>query len=141
MPETTEAYAKCVDCGIELADRDAITAHGRETMAPTGETGIVARGHRVSIVNPTEAERRESRLRMHIADALDDLYDALYERVDRDEFTAEEISKAMWVFDLRDGWDDYASENDDDEPDAERLQDEEDDRLFEIAREERAFPE
>jgi hypothetical protein len=113
MTTTDTFYAKCVDCGVDLADRDALTAHGSETMAPTGEVGVVARGHRIRIVNPTEAEQRESRLRMHIGDALDDLYEALYERVEREEFTAEEFSKAMWVFDLRDGWDDYVSEADD----------------------------
>lgn len=113
MTTTTETYAKCVDCGVDLADRAAVTAHGSETMAPTGEQGVVARGHRVSIVNPTEDERRESRLRMHIGDALNDLYDDLYERVERGEFTAEEFGKAMWPFDLRDGWDEYVAEADD----------------------------
>lgn len=112
---TTETpYAKCQECDAEFADRAAVTAHGQETMTPTGEQGIVARGHRVSIVNPTEAERRQSRLRLYISDALDDLYETLYERVERQGFTAEEFSEAMWVFDLRNGWDDYVAEAEND---------------------------
>lgn len=103
-------YATCQDCGVDLADRDAVTAHGRDTMAPTGEPGIVARGHRVSIVNPTEAEQRASRVRMSVTDALDSAYEDIYDRVERGEFTAAEVTENLWMFDLRDGWDDYVAE-------------------------------
>lgn len=108
-PTTEKPYGKCQDCGVDLADRDAVSAHGRETMAPTGEPGIVARGHRVSIVNPTDAERRAGRVRACIADALEDAYEDLYRYVERGEFTAADVTAEMWVFDLRDGWDDYAA--------------------------------
>lgn len=106
-------YAKCQECSAEFADRDAVSAHGRDTMTPTGEAGIVARGHRVSIVNPTEAEQRASRVRMRIEDALQSAYEDLYELVEKGDFTAAEVAAEMWVFDLRDGWDDYVAEGDD----------------------------
>lgn len=105
-----QPYATCQDCGVDLADRDAVTAHGRETMAPTGEVGVIARGHRVSIVNPTEAERRASRVRSEVGYLLDNLYDDLYERVERGDFTASDVTDNLWPFDLRDGWDEYVSE-------------------------------
>jgi hypothetical protein len=105
-------YGKCQDCGIDLADRDAVSAHGRETMAPTGEPGIVARGHRVSIVNPTEGEMRASRVRIRVADALSEAVESIYESVERGEFTADEVSAELWAFPLEDAWDDYVAEVD-----------------------------
>jgi hypothetical protein len=110
MPVEDRPYGKCQDCDIDLADRDAVTAHGRETMAPTNESGIIARGHRVRIINPTEAEQRASTVRMRLGDALDDACESLYERVERGEFTAAEVSEHLWMFDLRDQWDDYVAE-------------------------------
>jgi hypothetical protein len=110
---TTETpYASCQDCGIALADRDAVTAHGSATMAPTGEPGIVARGHRVSILNPTEPERRASRARMHIGDALLAAYEHLYDRAERHEITVDEIKAELWAFDFGDGWDEFLEEVD-----------------------------
>lgn len=107
----TKSYAKCEDCGLDLADRDAVTAHGRDTMTPTGATsGITASGHRVSIVNPTESEIQASRVRMKIQDALDSAYEDLYDSIERGEFTAEQVKAEMWVFDVADGWDDYVAE-------------------------------
>lgn len=111
MTTTAEAvYAKCADCDVDLADRDAVSAHGRKTMAPTGEQGVVARGHRVNIVNPTDEERRAGRVRWAIGDALERLYERLHEAVERNEFTAADVKAEMWAFDLADGWDDYAAE-------------------------------
>lgn len=110
MVDAEKPYAKCQDCGIVLADRDAVRAHGRDTMAPTGKAGIVARGHRVSIENPTESERQASRVRMRIGDALSEAVEELYEGVERGDFTAAEVSAEMWAFDLRDSWDEYVAE-------------------------------
>lgn len=107
-------YAKCVDCGIDLVDRAAVTAHGSETMAPTGEVGVIARGHRVSIVNPTDEERRASRVRSEVGYALDRLYEELDECVQRADVTAADVRDNLWMFDLRDGWDEYVAEADDD---------------------------
>lgn len=118
--ETPQLYAKCQDCGADLADRETVTAHGRDTLAPTGEPGLVARGHRVSIVNPTEAEVRVRRLRLRISDALDSAYEDLYDCVERGEFTAAEVRQSLWMFDLADGWDEYAAGDDDESDHASR---------------------
>lgn len=110
-PSTLTPYAECQDCDAKFADRDAVTAHQRDTMTPTGEEGITARSHRAMVVNPTDAERRESRLRWRISDGLDALYNSLYEEVERGTHTVEEIREAMWPFDLLDGWDQYAEDD------------------------------
>lgn len=107
-------YGKCQDCGIDLADRAAVSVHGRETLAPTSQPGVTARGHRVRIVNPTEEEQRARWISTRISDALDSAYEDLYESVERGKCTAAEISAEMWKFDLRDGWDDYVSGAEDD---------------------------
>jgi len=109
--DASGAYAKCQDCDIDLADRDALNDHTRATMAPTGEAGVVASSHRVRVVNPTEAERRASRVRMRIQDALGEAYEDLCKQVERGEFTGAEVAAEMWAFDLRDGWDDYMAED------------------------------
>ena len=103
-------YATCQDCGVDLADRDAVNVHGRDTMAPTGERGVTARGHRVSIVNPTDDERRASKVRMRVSDALDSAVGDLYSDVERGEFTAAEVGAQLWAFDLSDSWDAYVAE-------------------------------
>lgn len=108
-PAIEKPYATCQDCGIDLVDRDAVTAHCRDTMAATGEPGIIKRGHRVRIVNPTEAEQRASRVRLAVSDALDSAYEDIYDRVERGEFTAAEVTENLWQFDLRDGWDEYVA--------------------------------
>lgn len=110
MSAPKQPYATCNDCGVDLADRDGVSAHGRDTMTPTGESGIVARGHRITIVSPTEAEQRASRARMVISDALDEAYEYMSDRIDRDEVTLTEIAENLWVFDLADGWADYMEE-------------------------------
>ena len=107
---TDTTYGKCQDCNVDLADRDAVTTHTRDTVAPTGEQDVVARGHRVLIVNPTEEERRASQARMHLRDAIDSAYEDLSECVERGDLTAAEIAAEMWAFDLEDGWDAYMAE-------------------------------
>lgn len=118
--ETEKVYAKCQECGVDLADRDAVSAHGKETMAPTPtsevfSTGVVARGHRVSIINPTETEKRASRVRRAVSDALETAYEEIFEGVERQEFTAAEVTANLWMFDLHDGWANYVGENEDEE--------------------------
>jgi hypothetical protein len=105
-----DAYATCQDCGVDLADRDAMTAHFRDTSAPTGEPGVTARSHRVRVVNPTEAEQQARQVRLRVQDALDEAFDALYEWVQRGDFTAAEVTKELSYFDLPDGWDEYVAE-------------------------------
>lgn len=107
--DASGAYAKCQDCGVDLADRDALNAHTKATMAPTGEAGITARSHRVQVINPTEDEMRASRVRSAIDRALDDLYTELDERVRRGDFSEEQVTEQIRWFDLTDGWDEYAS--------------------------------
>lgn len=115
MTTTAEPiYAKCKDCDAEFPDRDTMSSHLHDTIAPTGEPGLIARGHQARVINPTEAEQRESRATWAISSALDTLYEELYEEVERGRCTAEEITKVMWKFDLRDGWDEYVAEADDD---------------------------
>lgn len=110
--ETEKPYAKCVDCDLDLADRDAMNAHLHDTVAPTGEAGVTARGHSARVVNPTEAEQRASQVQMRVQDALEAAYEDLHERVDLGEFTAAEVAENLWMFDLRDGWDSYTAEDD-----------------------------
>ena len=113
MKVAAQPYAKCQDCGIDLADRDAVTAHGRDTMAPTNELGVVARGHRVSIVNPTDEERRVSRVRVALGDALDRACEELWDDVERGYFTADEVKAEIWAFDLDIAWDEYVAGSED----------------------------
>ena len=103
-------YGNCQDCGIDLADRNAVTAHIHATMAPTNELGVIACGHRVSIVNPTDIEVRASRARLAIQDALSSTIEDLYDDVLRGDLTVAEVSAEMWAFDLRNEWDDYVAE-------------------------------
>ncbi len=114
MTTVAQPYAKCQDCDLDLADRPAVTAHGRETMAPvTGEGGVTARGHRVSILNPTDEERRASRVRMALSDALDKACEELWDDVERGYFTADEVTAEMWAFDLDIAWEEYVKEAED----------------------------
>lgn len=106
----TTAYGVCKDCGAEVADREAMSAHFRATMDQAN-----GRSHSVSIVNPTDEERRESRIRHEISDGLNNLYESLDRLVERVGFTAQEIGAAMWAFDLRDGWEQYLEDSDEDE--------------------------
>lgn len=115
MNGATGPYAKCQDCDLELDDRAAITQHGRDTLAPTGELGVTARGHRVRIVNPTDEERRASRVRMALSDALDSACSELWDDVERGYYTAAEVKAEMWAFDLDTAWEEYVSECQDDD--------------------------
>ena len=113
--ECQKSYGKCQDCEIDLADRDAVNAHMRETRTPTGEPGVIERSHRVRIVNPTEEERRASRVRMALADALDKFCEELWDDVERGYFTADEVKAEMWAFDIDTAWEDYVKESSDDD--------------------------
>lgn len=112
-----QPYARCTEdgCGLEFVDREAMSAHLKETLQPTEKsqvfsTGLVARGHRAQVVNPTPEERQSSRVRAAIGSALDSLYEELDDDVRRGRFTEEEVASEMRWFDLGDGWDDYISE-------------------------------
>lgn len=114
MTTVAQPYAKCKDCDLDFVDRDAMSAHLSETVAPTGEAGIVARGHRAVVVNPTEEERRASRVRMAISDALDKACEELWDDVERGYFTAAEVTAEMWAYDLDTAWEEYVAGSEDD---------------------------
>lgn len=117
LPCSAHPYARCTeeDCGLEFVNREAMSAHLKETVAPTTTskvftTGLLARGHRATVVNPTPEEQQASRVRSAIDSALDDLYSELDRELDRGRFTQEEVREGLRWFDLSDGWDSYIEE-------------------------------
>jgi hypothetical protein len=108
--QKTPVYAKCSTCDLELADREKVNAHCRETMEPTGEPGVTHRGHTVQIVNPTQEEQRAARARQAIADALDKACEELWDEVERGRLTLGEIKAEMWAYDFDDAWGRYVEE-------------------------------
>lgn len=117
--EQAQPYALCMEdgCGAEFVDREAMSAHLKETMQPTERSqvfsiGLVARGHRAQVVNLTPEERQAFRVRLAISTLVDELYDDLDRQVRFGDFTEEEVAEGLKWFDLRDGWTDYIEEGD-----------------------------
>jgi len=114
---TTDKYAICLDCGVEHEDREAMLVHGKETSAPVDppEHGVVARGHRSRVVNPTPEEVQASHVRYTVGRAIQDAVEEAYEDLDREirrgGITKEEVDKELRGYpDFSDGWDEWWDE-------------------------------
>jgi len=116
MSESPGVYAICKDCPETFADREVMLAHQRGTMAPTREeTGVVARGHSVRVVNPTPEEIETKRVRGIVDDAIESaLHDAMEEldrAVQQGKITDEQVARELLDHrDFSDAWFEFLQE-------------------------------
>lgn len=116
MTDTTQ-YAHCLDCPAVFADRAAMSEHGTATLAPTGEQGITAQGHRARVDNPTPEERAESRDRSTVSRAIERAMDAAFDALDSDirrgDITEDAVTQQLRDYpDFADAWDEWRAEGD-----------------------------
>lgn len=113
MSATTETtdYAVCTreGCRIALPTPEDARKHGNDTMEPTGATtGVTARGHGYSVLNPTRDEQVTRMVGFEIDQATTRAFEALDSMVDEGRLTREEITKALrWYPDFSDGWSEW----------------------------------
>ena len=103
-------YAECRDCDAILADKDAVSAHAKETMTPTGQPGVTARSHGWRVVTPTPEEVTQRRISNLVGNAIEDAMieaiDDLRRSVDRGDITEDEVREGLRHYpDFRDAWD------------------------------------
>jgi hypothetical protein len=111
----TDQYAICLTCGVEHVDRAAMNQHGRDTLAPTGEQGVTARGHRSRVVNPTPEEVVENRARSTVDRAVEDALSEAFEDLDRSirrgDVSEEAVTRALRNYpDFADGWTEWLAD-------------------------------
>ena len=101
MNTETLPHSRCKTCGIDLLTLDDARAHMNETL----DASPHLRSHTTEVINQTEPERRASRARNLVQDAI---YDAI-ERIadDRGDLTGQEIREALSWIDLDDEWSDW----------------------------------
>lgn len=116
-PETTEdeypeqPYGKCSDCGKEVASRDELSEHLKETQPEVMLVG--SKSHSVRIVNPTRAEKARNRVGDVVQAVLDDAMDEIESLLFLKEATREDIKKALVGHpDFADAWAEYIRERD-----------------------------
>jgi len=109
-----QPYAICTTdgCDVEHADREAMREHQKQTMAPTGEPGVVARSHSSRVVNPSPEEVAENAARRAVTRAIEDAQERAYDDLDREirsgYVTEEAVTKELRFYsDFADGWDEY----------------------------------
>jgi ribonucleotide reductase alpha subunit len=114
---TTQPYAICTTegCDVEHVDREAMREHQKQTMAPTGEPGVVARSHSSRVVNPTPEEIVERAARSAVNRALEDAQERAFDDLDREirsgRVTEAAVTKELRYYsDFADGWDEYRRE-------------------------------
>lgn len=114
---TTHPYAICTTdgCGVEHADREAMREHQKQTMAPTGEPGVVARSHSSRVVNPTPEEVKQSIIRHTVGRAITDAQGRAFGDLDREirsgRVTEEDVTAELRNYpDFDDAWDEYRRE-------------------------------
>lgn len=115
MTAETDQYAICLDCDAEHADRAAMNQHGHDTLAPTGEQGVVARGHRSRVVNPTPEEQAQRRIRSVVSSAVESGMNETFEDLDRairrGHVTEDAVTKELRSYpDFTDGWDEWRAD-------------------------------
>lgn len=113
----TTQYAHCLDCPTVFADRAAMREHMSATMTPTGEQGVVARGHGALVDNPTPEEQAESRARSTVSRAIERAMDEAFEDLDGDirrgyVTEAEVTAQLRFYSDFADAWDEWRAEAD-----------------------------
>lgn len=117
QPETIEdeyseqPYAKCVDCDKEIANRDEMNEHFKETQPEVMLVG--SKSHAIRVVNPTRAEKARNRIEDVVQGVLDDAMDEIESLLFRKEATREDIKEALaWHSDFADAWETYIRERD-----------------------------
>lgn len=72
-PNPNLPYATCSSCGIELPTKAEADQHMNETVAPVSDkSGVIARGHRVSITNQTREGRVQAQINSILERAVED---------------------------------------------------------------------
>lgn len=90
-------YGECQDCGVSLRDEAAASDHMKSSR------------HAVWVRNPGRQRRIDREVSWEVESAVDGLFERLYDLVEDDSATAEEIEKALgWQ--SFDGWLDYVNE-------------------------------
>lgn len=106
MTPKDRPHSRCKTCGIYLPTRDDATAHLRETSAgsPTRHS------HTVTVINPTDEERRQSRARNLVRDEVADAIERIANGAG--DLTGKEIREALSWIDLDEEWTDWCEEMD-----------------------------
>lgn len=83
---TTPKYASCKDCDATFADRATMRAHQTATLAPVvpSDNGVTARGHSVTVLNPTPEELALRAARITVGNAIADAQDRVFEELVND---------------------------------------------------------
>jgi hypothetical protein len=100
-PYPDSDYAKCQDCGKELALKEFADDHLRETR----ESSSNKHSHTVRILNPSRQSRIDTEISHIIDDAIQNALEDVDRLVEREEITEEEASKALlWHDGFHDEW-------------------------------------
>lgn len=112
----TQPYAVCSTCERTFADRDEVRAHMSASMEPTSPEeqarGVMARGHSVRVVNPTDEEREEQRVSFAVSNIIERAVERamvdLDNEVERGRLTIDQVkSELTWYSDFADAWDEW----------------------------------
>lgn len=105
-PAEGEPYGRCAVCGLGLADRAAASDHGRETMVPTGAgTGVIARGHRIHVLNPPREDLVSRAVSSVVDDAVVEAVNHLLGMLGDDGLSEEEVTSSLSSYpDFLDEW-------------------------------------
>lgn len=116
-PAEGEPYGRCAVCGLKVADRAAASEHGQETMTPTGaETGVVARGHRIHVLNPPRENLVDRAVSSVVDEAVVEAVNHLLGMLGDDGLSEDEVTSSLSSYpDFLDGWRDALDEELDEE--------------------------
>lgn len=131
-PRPGEPYARCQHdgCGFTADTKEQIAEHSRATMAPTGEPGVIARGHSYRVENPSRAEALEQAVQREADDAMEsaatEFVDGVYRLHTREGVPLKELTEAVKHTEFAQAWADYIADEvgeefPDEDADAEQL--------------------
>ena len=103
MTDETLPHSRCMTCGIDLPTLTDAREHMVATIpAPVGTS------HVTTILNPTEDERRASRARSLVKEAIFAAMEHIGEG--RGDLTCQEVREALSRVDLDDEWSDWCEQ-------------------------------
>lgn len=107
-------YARCLVCDTVLPTPADAQQHSNDTMTPVdNEPGVVARAHRMRILNPTPLELAENDVRYEVDRAIERCCGELWSDVERGEHSRDDVTKALAYYpDFAEVWDEWVREAD-----------------------------
>lgn len=107
-----QPYGKCNDCGVELIDKNAASAHTTETFEAAKVKGVGQSSHGVRVQNDTRDGRIKSGVSQVVEDAITDAVDELWRLVDSGDATEEEVTAGLaFHSEFQDAWEEAVSES------------------------------